>query len=400
MLYRYKGVNAQGEVVEGGIEADAAPDAVARLQDAGLLPIRVQPATSGRQPLPWRRGGGAPQREIDAFTHELAILLAAGLPLDRALRTLSDLADDARLKRLIARLEEGVRAGASLSSALEAQEGVFSPLYVSMVRAGEAGGATDQALARLAEHLERARALRESVLSALIYPLILVAVAGVSVLILLMYVVPQFTQLFEDMGGALPLPTRVVIGTGELVQGYWWTVALGVLALLAYVRHQRARPVRRLRWDALLLRVPLLGALAVKTEVARFSRTLGTLLGNGVPLLSALAIARDTLANLAVAQAVDTAGAELAQGRGLSGPLADTGVFPRIAVQMIQVGEESGRLEEMLLRVADVYDREVRRAIQRLLALLEPALIVGLGIIIAAIVLSLLTAVLGMNQLL
>jgi general secretion pathway protein F len=403
--YRYKGVDTQGEVVEGRMEAGAEAEVVKRLQEAGLLPIQVQAASGAGSvasllPSLWRGGmQGLRRRDVAAFTQELATLLGAGLALDRALQMLLELTDDTRLRRVIARIDERVRAGATLSAALEEHGGPFSGLYVSMVRAGEASGALDQALARLAEHLERMRELRNSVLSALIYPLILLVVAGVSVLVLLIVVVPRFTALFEDMGAALPLSTQLVFSTAELLRGYGWILAVGVLGMIAYVRVQRAVPSVRRRWDRRLLRVPVLGDVLIKVEVARFSRTLGTLLGSGVPLLGALGIVRDTLTNRAVAEAVEHASGELQQGRGLAGPLAGTEVFPRMAVQMIRVGEESGRLDEMLLRVAGVYDREVRLAIQRLLALLEPVLIVGLGLLIAAIVLALLSAVLSMNEL-
>jgi general secretion pathway protein F len=282
---------------------------------------------------------------------------------------------------------------------MEAQKGVFSRLYLNMVRAGEAGGAVDIVLTRLAEYMERARELRDIVTSALIYPTILLGVAGLSVIILLIFVVPQFQQLFEDAGQALPFATQVVITVGEWLQGYWWLLLGALAALVRYFRKQFSQPAKRYRWDQRLLKVPLIGELITKLEVARFSRTLGTLMVNGVPLLTALAIVKETLSNQVLALSMGNVSESLKQGRGLAQPLMEVSDFPRLAVHMIRVGEETGHLEEMLIQVADVYDKEVRATIKRLLAVLEPALILSLGLIIAAIIMSILMAILSVNEL-
>ena len=289
--------------------------------------------------------------------------------------------------------------GESFSTALERQQGVFSQVYINMVRAGEAAGALDHALERLADYLQRIRELKSNIVSALIYPSILVTVAGASVILLLVFVVPQFTQMFQDMGAVLPLPTRIVIASGELLRDYGWLLPLVILLIVAFMRRQLAHPEKRLRWDRRILGMPLFGDLVTKVEVARFSRTLGILLGNGVPLLGALANVREILNNQVLAGAIDRAADSLQAGQGLAEPLAKTEVFPRLAIQMMQVGEESGNLQEMLVRVADVYDQEVKTTVQRLLTLLEPVLIVGLGVVIAGIIMSILVAVLSVNQL-
>ncbi len=400
----YKAATADGKVKEGEMDAPDQASVVARLQDAGYLPIRAEPARTARRPsialsFSRLRRRGPAHRQVMAFTYALASLLRAGLPLDRSLRIMNDLADDDAGRELAARVETHVRGGASLSEALAAEPAGFSSLYLSMVRAGEAGGALEPALARLAEHLERAKGLRDSVASALIYPAILLVVAGVSVIVLLMFVIPQFSGLFEEMGQALPLPTRLVVGAGELLRNDWWVLVIGCLLLLGAFRRQLANPERRYRWDARLLRLPLLGDLLCKIEVARFSRTLGTMLNSGVPLLVALSISRETVGNRVLAQGLTLAADSLRTGRGLAEPLLQIPHFPRLALQLIQVGEESGQLEQMLTRVADLYDQEVKVTIQRLLALLEPLLIVGLGLIIAGIVMSILLAILGINQL-
>lgn len=408
-LFRYKVVDPAGEVHEGEMEADEAPTVVAQLQETGYLPIRVEQADATRRPpgsspaLRWAWPSLSRTRltrqELDNFTQELAILLGAGLPLDRSLAILLELADLEGLRGLVSEVNEKVRGGAAFSAALEDSHGNFSAFYINMVKAGEAAGALDAALARLAEYLQRIKELKDTVTSALIYPAILVTVAGVSVVILLAFVVPQFTQMFQDMGSALPLPTRIVVSTGDFIRAYWWMLPLVALLITLYVQRQMSRPARRLQWDRGVLRLPLIGDLVTKIEVARFSRTLGILLGNGVPLLRALANVGDILNNRVLAKAVATVADSVQAGQGLADPLAATGVFPRLAVQMIRVGEESGQLEEMLERVADVYDREVKTTVQRLLTLLEPVLIVGLGVIIAGIIMSILMAVLSVNQL-
>jgi general secretion pathway protein F len=395
-LFHYKVASPGGEVTEGQIEAPDEAQAVARLQAAGNIPIRI--SSSAGAGLRWRRRA-VRANDIQAFTQELATLLGAGLPLDRSLLILIDLADEPRVVQMTTNVLDRVRGGAALSEALESQSGAFSRFYVNMVRAGEMGGALEGVLNRLSEYLMRAKELRDSVVSALIYPAVLLAVSVISVFVLMVFVVPNFTQLFEDADQALPLLTQVVVGSAEFLSDYWWALLVGLLVLLVSIRQMLARPAARLRWDAQLLRLPLVGDLVRKLEAARFSRTLGTLLGNGVPLLTALSIVRETLGNRALAEGMAAAVAGLKEGRGMSEPLLAADLFPRLGLQMIKVGEETGRLEAMLLQVADIYDREVRTAVQRMLALLEPVLIVTLGLVIAVIILSILIAIVSVNEL-
>ena len=395
-LYHYKVASPGGEVSEGQIEARDEAHALAQLQATGNIPIRI--SAGGGAGLRWR-SRGVRANDIQAFTQELATLLGAGLPLDRSLVILIDLADDPRVLQMTSNVLDRVRGGAALSEALEAQSGAFSRFYVNMVRAGEMGGALEGVLNRLSEYLMRAKELRDSVVSALIYPAVLLAVSTISVFVLMVFVVPNFTQLFEDADEALPLLTQVVVGSAEFLSDLWWMLLAGLLVLLLAIRQMLARPALRLRWDGYLLRLPLVGDLVRKLEAARFSRTLGTLLGNGVPLLTALSIVRETLGNRALAAGMAAAVAGLKEGRGMSEPLLTANLFPRLGLQMIKVGEETGRLEEMLLQVAGIYDREVRTAVQRMLALLEPILIVTLGLVIAVIILSILIAIVSVNEL-
>jgi general secretion pathway protein F len=401
--YRYEAVDAAGELLRDELDAASPDAAIERLRDQGLLPLAVVEAKGG-----WWRGGfsqplfskrqALSAQAVMLLTQQLSNLLNAGLPLDRALTVLISVTDDPRSKALLERVQEKVRGGSTLADALEAQ-GTFSRFYLNMVRAGEAGGALEAVLKRLTEFLERSRALRESVSSALIYPLILLSVAALSVIILLTFVVPQFQQLFADAGKALPLATQIVIATGNGFRHYWWVGLLAIFLIVAALRQQMSRPESRVRWDRWFLRLPLFGDLIAKVETARLSRTLGTLLGNGVSLLNALTIVRETLTNRVLATALGEVAEHVKTGRGLADPLLEAGDFPKLAVQMIRVGEETGQLQEMLLQVADTYDEEVQTAVKRMLTLLEPALILGLGVVIAGIIMSILVAILSLNEL-
>ena len=394
-LYHYKAASVSGEITEGDVFAADEQQVIAQLQAAGQIPIRV---IAGGGLAGFRRKGMRNQ-DVQVFTQELATLLAAGLPLDKSLQIIIDLSEDARVQRMVSQILESVRGGAPLSDALEAQSGAFSRFYVSMVRAGEMGGAMETVLNRLSDYLIRAKELRDSVVSALIYPAILMTVSVISVFILMVFVVPQFTQLFDDAERALPALTQVVVGSANFLRDYGWILLGAVFLGALYMRRQLANPASRLRWDRRALRLPLVGDLIRKVEAARFSRTLGTLLGNGVPLLTAMAIVRETLNNQVLEQGMSVAVDGLKGGQGMSGPLLEADLFPRLGMQMIKVGEETGRLEEMLLQVAEIYDRDVRVAVQRMLSLLEPALIVGLGLVIATIILSILIAIVSVNEL-
>ena len=402
-IYYYKAASLDGQILEGQREAPDRASVVDWIQQTGRIPIIARELgpgrPGGRRTWLGRRGVRIGLREVSEFTDELATLLHAGLALDQALQVMLSVTDSGPVRALISRIQDAVRCGVALSGALEAETGVFSSFYIAMVRAAEASGTLDRGLSELAQHLERVRETRERILSALIYPLILAGVAGLSLMIVLAYVVPKITVLFEDMEQLLPASTRLVIAVSELVRGYGWLIPVLGVALAAWVRRERARPRSRYRWDRRLLRVPRVGDLVLKVETARFARGLGTLIANGIPLLSALAIARDTLGNRVLVQALSETTASLKEGERLGEILMRSGHFPKLALQMIKVGEESGELECMLMRVAEVYERETATAVQRLLALIEPVLIVGLGLVIGGIIISLLTAIMSVNDL-
>lgn len=402
-LFKYEAVDSAGEILKETMEAPDQHTVVQRLRDQGLLPLSVEESRGATRASGLSLSLGRrriSQKQIGILTAQIARLLNAGLPLDRALTILISISEDTdEQRKLLSRIQDQVRGGSALGDALEAQSGVFSRFYINMVRAGEVGGSLEVVLERLAEFMERSRQLRESVTSALVYPLILLSVALLSVILLLTFVVPQFEQLFEDAGEALPFATRVVIVVGDAIRGYWWAGLLGILLVVMVIQRQLADPESRERWDRLFLRLPLFGDLVAKVEMAKFSRTLGTLLRNGVAMLTALAIVKETLSNQVLASAVAEVAENLKAGQSLAEPLMAAGNFPQLAVHMIRVGEETGQLEDMLIQVAETYDGEVQAAVRRMLTLLEPALILGLGVIIAGIIMSILVAILSVNDL-
>ena len=401
--YRYKAVTPSGEAQEGDMDGASQPAVVERLQGMGLIPIRVDESVTKVGNVGGVRGffnrNHVSQDDVAVFTQEIATLLKAGLPLDRCLEILIGLSANEAVRELMVQLREDVRGGAPLSAAMEARQGVFTRFYLNMIRAGEAGGALDVVLQRLTEFMERSKELRDTVKSALIYPAILVGVSLLSVAILLMWVVPQFSQMFEESGKALPLPTQIVIAAGDGVRNYWWLMVLLAVGAYSWFARQMREPASRFRWDQRLLNLPLVGDLIGKLEVARFSRTLGTLIGNGVTLLAALSIVKETLSNTVMCQALGDVAAQLKEGKGLGKPLMETKLFPKLAVHLVMVGEETGKLQDMLIRIADIYDREVHSTVKRMRALMERVLILGLGLVIGGIIMSILVAILSVNDL-
>ena len=397
--FRYKALSTAGDPIEGVMEAASAEEVIVRLQDAGNLPLDARPAddSGGSLAALFRR---APMKgaQVLQFTQQLATLLGAGQPLDRALQILLDLPDSPEARLVIERVRDAVRGGTPLSQALEQEEGVFSRLYVNMVRAGEAGGSLHDTLKRLAEYLERSKALRESVINALIYPSILVLMVFGALLLLLGYVVPQFLPLFEDMDVEMPLLTQVVMALGNFVSGYWWLLLAGLVAGFMLLRRRLADPQARRGFDAWVLRRGLVGGLVARLETARLARTLGTLVHNGVPLLTALSIARNVMGNLALSDAVEAASAEVKTGGGLAQALGRSKLFPRLALQMVAVGEESGDLDTMLTKVADTFDQEVKNTVERLLAALVPTVTVFMAAAVALIMMAILIPIFSLTN--
>lgn len=400
-LFHYKAVTPNGEILEGQFEVASNDEAVARIQDAGNIPLEIRAASDGGGAYSltgmFARAAMNPAQVLQ-FTQQLSTLLGAGQPLDRALQILLELPESEKARRIIERIRDHVRGGAPLSDGLEAEPQVFTKLYVNMVRAGEVGGALDTTLARLAQYLERAKALKESVINALIYPAILVVMVFAALFVLLVFVVPQFAPMFKDMNVELPLITKIVLFIGNTLRDFWWAIAGLIFLAVVLLRRQLADAPTRLRFDAWALRRRLFGPLLAKLETARLARTLGTLLKNGVPLLTALGIGRNVLGNAALAQAVDVATEEVKTGGGLAFALSQSKRFPKLAVQMIAVGEESGALDEMLLKTADTFDTETRNTVDRLLAALVPAITVLMTGVVAVIMMAILLPILNITS--
>ncbi|MCG8489854.1 MAG: type II secretion system F family protein [Chromatiales bacterium] len=400
-LFSYRASNSVGETLQGEMEAEDSRQVIIELQREQLIPIEVKRVTGLRGLLGYRssRERKVGRKQILAFAKELATLLKAGMPLEGALSLMARLNSDENMANVIDELNDSIKSGATFSRALEKQRDIFPRLFVSMIKAGEAGGMLGEALERITDYLERSQALRESVRSALIYPTILLLVAAVSIMVLLVFVVPQFSQMFEDMGRELPVATQIILAAGEFLTNYWWLLLAMIFLGIALFRIWLEKGDNQYRLDRWLLGLPLFGDLLLKVETARLSRTLSSLLSNGLTLLNAVKLSQEVLSNSYIAQGIEQAAQQLKQGKGLSAPLIEQKLLPELAIRMLQVGEESGEIDTMLADVADVYDREVRETVQRLLTLVEPVLIVGLGLIVAGIIISILLAMLSVNDL-
>jgi general secretion pathway protein F len=403
-FFQYRAADQAGKVVEGVMEADAERGVVLRLREMGCVPLRIA--------LPSERALGAArqqqalfarrkvtQQQLLQFTRELGTLLAAGLPLDRSLSILGGLVEGGEFNKIVGALVEAVRAGKSLAVSMGEHPDVFPRIYVNMVRAGEAGGILEGVLRYLADYMESTLALKEDIKSALIYPMILAVAAGLSLTVLFVFVIPKFAAIFRDNSKALPVITKIVIGFSQFLEQNGWIVLLVICAAVTcgvfYVRS----PEGRSEWDRLSLRAWLLGDLLRKFETARFSRTLAALLRGGVPLLEALGTVQGVVGNRLLARALGQVQLRVREGKGMARPLSESGLFPSLALNMIAVGEETGKLEGMLAEVASYYDQEVKRSTKRLTALLEPALILAMGLIIGFVVISMLLAIFSINDL-
>jgi type II secretion system protein F len=403
-LFYYRAADHAGKIIEGTMEAEAEGGVIARLHEMGCVPLRIAApgqVSTRRVSLslsnPFREKVGA--RQLLHFTQELATLLSAGLPLDRSLSVLSTLVEGNEFRRVVGSLLEAVRAGKALSAAISEYPGIFPRLYVNMVGAGETGGVLDKVLKHLCEYLERSVEFKEEVKAALVYPISLAVVSGLSLVVLFIYVIPKFSVIFADAGDALPWITVWVMASSGILTQYGW-IALVVLAgcvsgLMLYIK----KPAGRLRWDSFRLRLWLVGTLIQEIEVARFARTLSVLLAGGVPLLQALGTVRGIVGNVVIANAIERVQSRVKEGKGMMSTLSETGVVPPLALHMIGVGEETGRLEEMLAEIAKHYDEEVRRSTKRLTSVLEPLLILTMGGVVGTVVVSMLMAIFSINQL-
>src|SRR5437667_9108710 len=399
MVFRYKAVNAHGAYSEGQLDAADTRAAVYRLQSMGLIPVSIEEPAGRRS----SRSKGitlqhVSKKDILFFTEELSTLIHAGLPLDRSLDVAAELASKPALRAVIHDVLNQIKGGKSLAESLAAHPRHFTMLYVNMVRAGEAGGVLDVILARLVEFERSADELRSYLISALIYPILLTSVGIASIGILLYFVIPKFASIFEEMGAAIPPATMAMLWLSKMTRTYWWVAVGSIAAAVIAIRYSIQTSRGRRAWDALKLKVPVLGTTVLKMEMARFARTLGTLMASSVPLIAGVRIVQDIANNKIVADGISKIAEGAKRGEGVSRPMREAGVFPGLAIHLVEVGEETGRLDFMLLQVADVYEKDVKTSIKALTSVFEPAIILVMGILVGTVVLSMLMAIFSINE--
>ena len=399
-VFIYEAIDGKGLNTTGTLEAGDRLAAAGLLQQRGLLPIKLAP-DSGQNGAFWqfdfRNWQGMAQNRL-ICVRTLSFLLTAGVPLDRALTVSAQLSESALFRQAFQEVLRDIKGGKSLSSALEAHPKLFPNFYVSMIRAGESSGNLGDVLTQLADYQESANELRSHLISSMIYPALLVTVGGFSVLFLMEIVVPKFAVVFQQAGAALPLSTQILLYISQGIQKTWWLWLLAVPALALGVRRYLRTAAGRLRFDHFVLAVPKLGPVIERVQVSRFARSLGTLLQGGVPMIRSLEIAGQIVTNQKLSHAVDHLLQGVKQGKGLVRPLEETGAFPPLAIHLIGVGEETGRLDVTLLQVANVYERETRAAIKNLVAFFEPCMILAMGLVVGAIVISILLAIYSIND--
>ena len=403
--YSYKATDPSGKLVTGILEAAEEKEAVASLQSMRYIPIRVSLAKGSRIgpdiDLSKRISSlfkRVSTKDVAVFTQDLSTLLEAGIPVDRALSILIDVAEKDRFKDVIRDVLKNIQGGSYLSSALAKYPRVFSSFYVSMVKAGEAGGVLDDVLKRLGAFLESSQDFKDYIKSAMVYPIFLVFVGGISIIVLLTFVLPKFSIIFSDMRQAIPASTQFLLGFSAALRTYWPVILGGFAGIYFFLRRYIKTPAGSLTFDRYKLQFPVVGELVKRIEVARFARTLGTLVQSGVPILQALNLVKDIIGNQVIAGTLGNVYNRVKEGERLSKPLGEIDMFPSLAIQMITVGEETGRLSEMLLRVAENYEKVARDTVRRLVSFLEPAMILGMGVVVGFIVISMMMAIFSMNE--
>ncbi len=398
--YLYKATTLTGQTVEGSMDGKDEAAVVQNLHQLGYIPIRItshqEKGTTSRLTslLPQRVG----VKNLLIFTQELSTLVSAGLPIDRSLDILGTLTENRKLRETVKEVLKKIEGGSSLSEALGQYPRIFSKLYINMVKAGESGGFLETILSRLARYIQSTKEIKEYLISVMIYPLILTMVSGLSITILVTFVIPRFARVFSDMGQTIPLPTQIMLSTSQIVRGYWW-VGVGSVALIYFgLKTYKKNEERKWRWDRFKLRWIAIGSLIKKIEVARFARTMGTLLQSGVPILPAINLVKEISENEAISRSIVHIHDRLREGQGISKTLEETGIFPPLAVHMIGVGEETGKLDEMLIKVAETYEDNVQTAVKRFVSLLEPLIILVMGGVVGFIVISMLLAIFSINE--
>ena len=403
-VYEYTALDQGGKNVNGIIDADSPQAARQKLRGSGIFPVDVKETTGRPRELGSRTVSVSSlfkrvkPGEVSVATRQLSILLGAGVPLVGSLEALITQITNPLFKKIIAQVKESVNEGNSLAFALSRHPRIFSNVYVNMVRAGEASGSLDVVLDRLADLGEHQHALRGRFKAALAYPIFMFFVGSLVLFFLITFVVPNMTQIFKDMQQTLPLPTVVLIGVSNFLKSFWWLVAMAIAGAVFVLRQLIKTPRGRYVWDEVKLRAPVVGGIVQRIALARFGMTLGSLLRSGVPLISAIQIVRNIVNNVIIAEVLDNAVEEIQAGKSLASPLAQSKWFPSIVIQMISVGEQSGELETMLGKVAETYEREVESQIMAMTAMLEPVMILVMGLVVGFIVVSILLPIFEMNQ--
>jgi len=384
--FEWKGRDRTGRAQSGTLVADNKDAALAVLRRQQVVPTTVK--EKGKEIALPRLRRGIDDKVLAVFTRQFSVMIDAGLPLVQCLQILGEQQDHKGFQRIILQVREDVEAGSSLANALKKHPQAFNELYVNMVAAGEAGGILDTILQRLAVYIEKAARLRSQVRSALIYPAAVIAIAVIVVYVILWKVIPVFASLFVALGAELPLPTRIVVALSKFVGSFWWLILLAVVAAVFGVRRYYATEQGRLVIDKLLLKTPILGMVLRKIAVARFCRTLGTLLSAGVPVLEALDITARTSGNAVIERAIFEVRKQVEEGKTVAEPLRTTNQFPPMVVQMINVGETTGAMDTMLAKIAEFYEEEVDVAVAGMMKLIEPVMIFFLGIVVGGIIIS------------
>lgn len=390
--YEYTARNAQGQETSGTMEAASRDEVVANLRKNRMVLVRLREAKR-------KRGGSrVPTRDVVIFTRQFATMINSGLPLVQALDILAQQTENKSLSEVTKQVVYDVESGHTLADALSKHPKAFTALYVNMVAAGEAGGILDTILLRLAVFLEKNDAIVRKVKGAMIYPAVIFSVAGIAVVVLLIFVIPTFQSMFASVNMELPLPTKIVILMSDLLQNFWWAMILGLGTTAFLIRQYYATEGGKLIIDKLMLNAPVLGDLLRKSAVSRFTRTLGTLISSGVAILDGLEITARTAGNRVIHDAVMESRGSIAGGETIAQPLAKSGVFPPMVTSMIAVGEATGGLDEMLTKIADFYDDEVDAAVGALLSLMEPIMIVVLGVIVGGMIVAMYLPIFGMIE--
>ncbi|MBN1203816.1 MAG: type II secretion system inner membrane protein GspF [Myxococcaceae bacterium] len=413
-VFEYRGLNAAGKTVKGLLEADSPKTLRAQLRKDGVFLTDVLGQAEGSRGAV-RKGAGAQlaARDIDLrkvargrittediaiTTRQLATLLGAGVTLVESLTALVDQVEKERFKRLLSDVKQRVNEGSSLADALAQHQKVFGSLYVNMVRAGEASGALDTVLLRLADFTESQAKLRQKIVGTMLYPAIMVAVGGGILVLLMAVVVPKVTKIFESMNATLPFTTRVLIASSNLIQDWWFILFPSLASAIGFAVWYYRSPAGKPKWDRFALKAPVFGSLVRLLAISRFARTLATLLKSGVPLLAAMDIVKAVITNSVLADVVEKARDAIREGESIATPLKRSGEFPPLVYHMVAIGERSGQLEDMLLSVADSYETQVNVRIGALTSLLEPILIVMMGAVIAFVAFSILMPILQVNS--